>query len=97
MFSIIVILLVLLFLKSFLIIFILPFQILWEVYQKDKKSKMKKILAVPFWIWNCIIMRGGWERYMIFQIGELPSCHIRKMIYALLGCNIGKQTCSIPF
>lgn len=84
-------LLVLLYLKHILIILILPFQALWGLYQKDKNSKIKKILAIPFWIWNSKIMRGGWERYMIFQIGELPSCHIRKLIYRLLGSNIGKH------
>ena len=92
MYSIFIILLFSIFyLKHILIIVILPFQVLWGLYLKDKKNKIKKVLAVPFWLWNSKIMRGGWERYMIFQIGEFPSCHIRKLIYGLLGSNVGKH------
>lgn len=87
----IIVILLVIFIKPILILIILPFQILWEVYQKDKKNKFKKILAVPFWFWNFLLMRGGWERYMIYQIGVFPSCHIRKKIYGLLGAKIEKN------
>ncbi len=90
-FKFFIIILVLFFLKHILIIIILPFQILYGIYLKDKDCIIKKILAVPFWLFNCKLMRGGWERYMIIQIGELPSCHIRKWLYKLLGSKIAKH------
>lgn len=33
-------------------------------------------------------MRGGWSRYMMFNVGLVPSLHFRKTIYKILGSKI---------
>lgn len=47
-----------------------------------------KIFSIPYWLWIIKIFRGGWERWMLFQIASFPSCHIRKWTYRLLGAEI---------
>ena len=49
-----------------------------------------KGLAVPDHILEKL-MRGGWQRYVLFRIGTLPSLHVRKAVYRLLGAHIGKH------
>ena len=47
-----------------------------------------KGLAVP----NRLLEKlthNGWQRYVLFQVGTLPSLHVRKAIYRLLGAQIG--------
>lgn len=36
-------------------------------------------------------MNGGWQRYMLFQVGVVPSLHFRKWIYKCLGARIGND------
>lgn len=78
-----------LFLKWILIIFLIPFQCANGAYQKNKKNLLLKVLAAPYLVFEIFIMRGGWQRYMLFQVSTLPSCHFRKLIYKILGANIG--------
>ena len=90
--GILVIVLIVAYFKWVIILLILPFQIMFDCYQKNKtKGKSNfifKILAVPYWSWERKIFRGGWERWMLFQIASFPSCHIRKQVYRLLGADI---------
>lgn len=71
---------------------ILPFQIMFNRCQKKQgKWQIKiifKILSVPYSIWERKVFRSGWERWMLFQIASLPSCHIRKWVYRLLGAEV---------
>lgn len=88
--------LVIAYFKWVIIFLILPFQIMFDRYQKGKsngKSKLVfKILSIPYWLWERKIFRNGWERWMLFQIASLPSCHIRKWVYRLLGAELDSKT-----
>ena len=82
-------------LKWLMIALVLPFQV-----AEKKRAKVKKLtgqkniilyaLATPYVIWERL-MRGGWERYMLFQVGVIPSLHVRKWFYQCLGAQIGKN------
>ena len=85
---ILILLIVAVYLKWILIILLFPSQICWRIYQENKSRIFCKILAVPYWFWEIHLMRGGWERYMLFQVSVFPSCHLRKKIYQLLGAQI---------
>ncbi len=73
--------------KWLLISFIFPFQIL---YNRCNDSFYIKIIAGPYYIWEKIF-RGGWSRYMLYQVAYIPSCHIRYFVYKALGCKMGKH------
>lgn len=79
------------FFKWIVIAIIFPFQCANVVYQKNKKSKVFKCFAAPYVLFERHIMRGGWQRYMLFQISSFPSCHLRKLVYMLLGANVGPR------
>lgn len=79
----------LLYLKWALVIFMLPWQMLWAYYQ-NHKSPVAKALALPYWLAEKAT-RGGAMRYTLQQVGTLPSNHLRKWIYAGLGAHIGKN------
>ena len=49
-----------------------------------------KALCIPAWALERI-MRGGWERYVIFQLSQLPSMHVRKAAYKALGAHISER------
>ncbi len=82
-------------LKWLMIALVLPFQV-----AEKKRAKVKKLtghkniilyaFAKPYVIWERL-MRGGWERYMLFQVGVIPSLHVRKWFYKCLGAQIGKN------
>lgn len=79
---------VLIYLKWILILIILPFQILYHKYiSNPNKSFLKKLFLLPYWLLESFF-RKGWERYMLFHVGMLPSCHLRKYIYKALGAKI---------
>lgn len=77
--------------KWSIIVLLLPFQCANGFYQKDRNNNFKKVLASPYLIFERYIMRGGWQRYMLFQVSVLPSCHLRKWIYKVLGASIGPR------
>ena len=56
----------------------------------DAKGLLAKIASGPYLVWEKIF-RNGWQRWMLFQVGEIPSCHIRKWIYKSLGAAIGSN------
>ena len=82
----------LLFLGKWIIIAILfPFQCANGAYQTNKGNFLLRVLAAPYNKIEGIIFHGGWQRYMLFQVSVIPSCHIRKWIYKSLGANIGPR------
>ena len=87
--KILLILVLLLYLKWILIIIFFPFQII-NGYRKrkDDHSILMLLLCAPYLAWEAIF-RGGWQRYMLFQVGTIPSNHVRKYIYALLDARRG--------
>lgn len=87
---ILLVLVALLYLKWVLIFLSLPVMALAVPHKKRRKplAWLWKALAVP----NHIIAkmtRGGWERYVLFQVSTIPSIHLRRAIYRLLGAKIG--------
>ena len=89
--AILLVLVALLYLKYVLMVLVFPFQVLQVPFRRHQSSWPRIVLAAPFLVWNNLIFRGGWERYMLFQVGQLPSCHLRKWIYKALGARIGKN------
>jgi len=85
----------LLYLKWILIIVVFPFQAIHgQILKKWGDGKniplLYRVLKKPYYIWENIF-RKGWQRYMLFQIGLLPSHHIRRFVYKALGAEIGKN------
>lgn len=83
-------------LKWMVMILMFPFQVMgskWAAYKQlhGKNSILLTLLASPYLFFERIICRGGWQRYMLFQIGLFPSCHLRKAVYKALGAKIGKN------
>ena len=92
---ILAILVTLLYLKWMLIIVVFPFQVVHgQVLKRWGNGKniplLYKALKKPYTIWESIF-RKGWQRYMLFQIGLVPSSHIRRFVYKALGAEIGKN------
>ena len=75
--------------KYILLFLFFPLQCLAVPYQK-KKNTINKILAAPYYIWDIKFLRGGWTRYMLYQVSYVPSHHLRRFIYRCLGIEMGK-------
>ena len=89
------ILVTLLYLKWMLIIVVFPFQVVHgQVLKRWGDGKdiplRSKIIKKPYRIWESFF-RYGWQRYMLFQVGLVPSLHIRRFVYKALGAEIGKN------
>lgn len=85
----------LLYLKWILILLVFPFQIIHGQVMKrwgnGKDVPVKyKLLKYPYNRWNKLF-HFGWTRYMLFQVGMIPSHHVRRWIYKVLGGDIGKN------
>lgn len=92
---ILAILVTLLYLKWMLIIVVFPFQVVHgQVLKRWGDGKdiplRYKIIKKPYRIWESFF-RYGWQRYMLFQVGLVPSRHIRRFVYKALGAEIGKN------
>jgi len=92
---ILTILVAILYLKWVLIIVVFPFQVIHgQIFKKWGKSKdiplLYRLLKKPYDLWEKLF-RGGWQRYMLFQVGLVPSHHIRRFVYRALGAEIGKN------
>lgn len=91
---IISILVLILYIKWIVILLILPFQSLFYhifgYYSKNEMPFICKILAAPYYLWDRIF-RGGWARYMLYQVGLIPSCILRKFFYKCLGVHTDKK------
>lgn len=85
----------LLYLKWILIAVIFPFQVVHgQIIKKwgnGKETPLKyKLLKYPYKRWDKLFHKG-WTRYMLFQVGMIPSHHIRRFVYRALGAEIGKN------
>ena len=92
---ILTILVSLLYLKWILIITVFPFQVVHgRVLKKWGNSEdaplIIKALDKSYIYWEKIFKKG-WQRYMLFQVGLVPSHHIRRFVYRALGAEIGKN------
>jgi len=77
-------------LKWIVILVVFPFQILFARYRLSRESALYKVLSVPYRIWNKLF-NGGWERYMLYHVSTIPSNHLRRFIYKMLGSKIAKN------
>ena len=92
---ILTILVSLLYLKWVLIIVVFPFQVVHgRVLKKWGNSEdaplIIKALDKAYIYWEKIFKKG-WQRYMLFHVGLVPSHHIRRFVYRALGAEIGKN------
>lgn len=75
--------------KWFLILLVFPFQVLEGRYRRNK-TLVNRILAAPYVLWERLF-RGGWQRYMFYQVAFIPSHHLRRMVYKMLGMRMGAR------
>lgn len=73
-----------------MIFIILPFHVAFNRALKGKLRPGEKFLVKPYQKWDKFC-RNGWERYMLFQVGMIPFCHLRKAIYKALGAEIDEK------
>lgn len=88
--KILIIAIVVLYLKWIFIILLYPLEVCWGLYKNHKSNKICKLLAVPSY---CIerILRFGGSRFLIFNISEIPSNHLRRLLYKGLGAHIAPK------
>ena len=92
---VIAVLLALFVMGKYIIIFLLfPFQCLSVPYKK-RKSLINKLMAAPYFIFDCKLLHGGWTRYMLYQVARVPSHHFRRFIYKCLGLEMTKAVSGV--
>lgn len=79
-----------LYLKWALIFLVYPWQAFHYRYRKGG-GVLWKVLGGPFWLLEKIC-RGGWQRFSLYQIGLIPSVHLRKWLYQGLGATCGPRS-----
>ena len=82
---------ILLYLKWIFIAVFIPLMSLNAFYRKKRDSLIRKVLAAPYVIMEKYVFRGGCEHFVILNIGLIPSLHLRRFIYKMLGVNIRKN------
>ena len=89
MLSILLILVILLYLKWILITLSFPWVCLLFQFRKHKGT-MRKILAVPGMMIEKMTKEGA-SRYIIINIGHIPSLTLRRTLYQMLGADMERQ------
>ena len=85
------VLIIIAYLKWILIVLLFPFQVLYgQVRRRKDQSLLLTSLTIPFVLWERFL-HGGWQRWMLFQVGEIPSCHFRRSIYKAIGVTMGNK------
>lgn len=82
---------VLLWIKWIFIILLFPGQVLYGYYKKHGNKKMLLPFVVPNYLIDSGLLRGGGFRFSLYHIGLIPSHHVRKWIYRLLGASVGRR------
>ena len=89
--KILLILVLLLYLKWILMVIFFPFQaICGQLMRRNWSLKKIAVFCAPYLAWEWLL-RWGWQRYMLYQVSTLPSCHLRKFIYKALGASVGPK------
>lgn len=92
--ELLLVLVIVLYLPWIALIVIFPWQAMYCLYRKKRKEGKKsfylKFLAIPYFFFDEILMRGGWLRYSILRMSIFPSCHIRKLFYKGLSADVSK-------
>ena len=86
---ILTVLVLLLYIKWIIILLIFPIHVVHNQVRKKWNTKdempfFAQILIGPYVIWENLL-HYGWERFMLYQVGTIPSNHLRKLIYKMLG------------
>lgn len=89
MLSILLILVILLYLKWILITLSFPWVCLLFQFRKHKGT-MRKILAVTGMMIEKMTKEGA-SRYIIINIGHIPSLTLRRTLYQMLGADMERQ------
>ena len=86
-----IILIIAILFKWILICMLFPFQVV-NAYKKKKRSHslFLRLFSAPYVLWERFA-RDGWQRYMLYHISMLPSCHLRKWVYKSLGATLGNN------
>ncbi|MDE6821792.1 DapH/DapD/GlmU-related protein [Bacteroides acidifaciens] len=77
-------------LKWLLVVLLYPLQSFYCMHLAKKEVLMYKILAKPYSFIEKKL-RGGGERFTIFNISTIPSRHLRKWLYKGLGVKMGRN------
>lgn len=82
--DVLLIALLLLYIKWIAVIVLYPLLAFYGLYNRHKSNMVFKMLAFPGW---CIerILRFGGGRFVIYHIGNIPSIHVRSVLYRGLG------------
>lgn len=86
MYILLLLLVILLYLKWIVITLTFPWICLLFSY-KRRKTMVKKLFAVPGMLMENIT-KGGLSRFIIINLGLIPSIRIRILLYRLLGADI---------
>ena len=89
MLLLLLILVILLYLKWILVAFAFPWVCLLFQFRRHKGS-LRKVLAVPGLAIEKMT-RDGASRYIILNIGHIPSLTLRRTLYRMLGADIERQ------
>ena len=73
--------------KWIVIFLVFPLQV---ANNHAKRFHWWKYICLPYILWEKLF-RHGWERYMLYHVSTIPSCHIRKWIYKSLGSSIERK------
>lgn len=78
--------------KWVLIVLTLPLMAMAVPFQQQRRKGALwwKLIAAPNYVIERL-MRGGWQRYVLFQVATLPSVHIRQFIYRMLGAQVEEK------
>lgn len=89
-FKIVLFLLVFLYLKWIFVILFYPLMALSAIGSRLGNQKSGKILQFPLRVTEHFLRLGG-ARFVLFQIGIIPSAHLRTWLYRGLGVRMGKN------
>ncbi len=87
--TLILILILILFLKWILILLAFPWVCLLFQYRR-RKGIIGRILAVPGYVLEKFTSEGA-SRYIIINIGYIPSVSVRKCLYKMIGVKVEKN------
>ncbi len=87
---IMLILITILYLKWIFVFILYILEVLWGLYQKNKRNIFYKLIAIPSYCF-IRILKGGGARFVIYNISLIPSLHLRRFLYKGLGVSIDKN------
>lgn len=73
--------------KKIFFIFLLIEAIAYAFYINNRGCMFLKIIAAPYHFTEKM-MRGGAMRFIVYNISEIPSHHVRRTLYRGIGCHL---------